>query len=118
MRLETIDRGADLSIRDRARVARSITAALDRYEDRVHRVRVRLFRAGRRMVRCKIRTWFGPGPTIVVSSVCPTIGEAVDEAAETLRQAISRRRGQAGLARESRRRDRTAIESTGSEGST
>jgi hypothetical protein len=94
VRLETIDLGIEMSARERARVVRSLAAALNGYADRMRLVRVRLFRAGRRgMVRCKIRAWHGADPTIVVSAVRPTVEEAVVEAAENLDHAIRRRSG-------------------------
>jgi len=98
MRLETIDRGITLTRQDEVHVARALRAALDQYMEAISLVRVRLLKAGAD-VRCKMRAWCGPGPTIVVASVRPTIGEAVDAAVATLQRAVRRRKGHAVAAR-------------------
>jgi methylmalonyl-CoA mutase cobalamin-binding subunit len=89
--------GLEMSARERERVARSIRAFLDEHADTMRLVRIRLYRAGHKgMVRCKLRAWQEAGPTVVVSSVRPTLDEAVVEAAENLERAIDRRAAKAG----------------------
>ena len=95
MRLETIDMGLEMSACDRERATRSIRAFLVEHAEAMRLVRIRLYRAGRKgMVRCKLRAWQEAGPTVVVSSVRPTLDEAVAEAAENLERAIDRRAAQ------------------------
>lgn len=107
MHLETIDRGIDLGPEDSAHVSRAVRAGLDQYSTIVQLLRVRLLKAGVN-VRCKMRAWCGPGPTIVVAEVRPSAGEAIDAAVDTLQRAIRRKRGRT----EDKRKDhpkRTAL---------
>lgn len=106
MRLETIDRGIALSPADAAHVERAVSAALDQYLTSIQLLRVRLLKAGSQ-VRCKMRAWCGPGPTIVVTSVRPTTGEAIDASVDTLQRAIRRRSGRALKARRPARERRS-----------
>ena len=91
MEYETIDRGIVMDDGNRKHLARAIEAGLNRHAQSIRLVRIRLVPAGSR-VRCRMRAWCGPGPTVVVSSARPSIGEAVDSAVATLERAIRRRK--------------------------
>lgn len=92
MHIETRSLGVSRSAALKHDARRALDAALDRFEARVHRVRVRFIGApGGTNVTCRIRAWCGPGPTIVVEANAASFQEAVQTAAECLNRAVQRR---------------------------
>lgn len=67
---------------------RAFGAAMDRFTDRVRRVRVRLTPTGSHAATCRVRVWCGHGPTVVVEEQAATAHEAIHAVAATLQRAL------------------------------
>lgn len=72
-------------------VDRAVAAALDRFDDRVRRVRVRLMPDGKHQATCRIRVWCEAGPTVIVEQQAATSGEAIDAVVAAVNQVLKRR---------------------------
>lgn len=72
-------------------VARAFEAALDRFDERVRRVRVRLVPVGTHEAACRVRVWCGHGPTVVMEARAASSNEAIHAVADGLNRALRRR---------------------------
>lgn len=78
---------------------RTLATTLGRFEDHVHRVRVRFIPNGAHDATCRIRVWCTCGPTSVFQENGASSGEALHAVADvmshTLRRRLGGRRGRA-----------------------
>jgi hypothetical protein len=71
---------------------RALDAALDRFESRVRRVRVRLVHVeGSADAICRIRAWCGEGATVTVEGLGDSHEEAIHAAVHQLKRALQER---------------------------
>jgi hypothetical protein len=91
MQIETRDRGVqDYKALER-RAQRALQAALDRFEQSVRRVGVRLIPSSPEDVVCKVQVFCDRGPPLVVEKHAATHEAAIGAAADTVQAALARR---------------------------
>jgi len=97
MNLEVYGKGVRLNQRLRNHVERRLRFALDRFGDRIRRVRVRLKDTngpkGGRDIRCHIEAWLTPGQMVLVEESRTDPFAAVARASDRIGHSISRRFG-------------------------
>lgn len=91
MQIETRNLGLTDSGQLDLEVARAFGAALDRFDERIRRVRVRLIPAGAHEAACRVRVWCGNGPTVVMEAQAASGNEAIHAVADNLNRALRRR---------------------------
>lgn len=91
MQIETRNLGLPVQANIHDEVARAFQAALDRFDDRVRRVRVRLLTAGTHQATCRARMWCGEGPTVVVEEHATCASDAIHRVADALNRALRQR---------------------------
>lgn len=91
MQIETRNLGVSDSPNIDGEVARAFDAALDRFDDRVRRVRVRLLRSGSHEATCRARVWCGRGPTVVIEVEAASGSEAIHAVADAVNRTLRRR---------------------------
>ncbi len=91
MQIETRNLGLTNAEQLDLEVARAFGAALDRFDARVRRVRVRLLPAGTHEAACRVRVWCGNGPTVVMEAHAASGNEAIHAVADSLNRALRRR---------------------------
>lgn len=90
MRIEERCYGIELTPEADETIRTAFTNALDRVEERVARLRIRIMRAGD-LVRCSARLWPEVGPTLVVTETRASMPEAAYASADSLARALVRR---------------------------
>ena len=91
MQIETRDLGIGDGRDLERRAQRAMQAALDRFEQNVRRVGVRLLPSSPEDVMCKVQVWCDRGPPVVVEQRAPTHEAAICAAADTVQAVLARR---------------------------
>lgn len=91
MQIETRDRGVEDGKNLERRAQRAMQAALDRFEQNVRRVGVRLIPSSPEDVMCKVQVWCDRGPPLVVEQRAHSHEAAICAAADTMQALLARR---------------------------
>lgn len=92
MQIETRTLGTPVPPAIEQEVHRAFDAALDCFETRVERVRVRILGGhGEVAATCRVRAWCGRGQTIVIEASGSSYQEAMQLVADGLHHAVRRR---------------------------
>lgn len=94
MKVEIRERGVEAGHKSMSLIGSAFMAALDRFNEQVRRIRIRLVKIGHgNLVHVRARAWFLSGPSLVASADGKNIESAVYATAEKLERALRRKKG-------------------------